>query len=98
MSTLLIYSTLNGFESNFSQILKKYKKKKNKLIDNVYCYYFTSMEQPMSDCRWKAFNMIVNKLGGASVNSYISDTPPVKSSIASQVLPPFNASYDPWSL
>lgn len=31
MSTLLIYSTLNGFESNFSQILKKYKKKKKQI-------------------------------------------------------------------
>lgn len=53
----------------------------------------------MSEPRSKAFSMIFKRLGGVFArSSNISVTPPVKSSMASDVLPPFSASYDPFSL
>jgi hypothetical protein len=39
--------------------------------------------------------MILYRFGGTWFNSCFSVTPTVKSSIASQVVPPFRASYDP---
>lgn len=42
--------------------------------------------------------MMLNRLGGALRRSKNSDTPPVKSTMASQVLPPFRDSYEPSNL
>ena len=57
------------------------------------------MEQPMRDPRSCAFIMMFSRLGGCFPrSSNISVTPPVKSSMASEVLPPFSDSYDPFSL
>ena len=42
--------------------------------------------------RSRAFFMMGNRLLGALLVSYISPTPPVKSSMASMVLPPFRDS------
>lgn len=46
------------------------------------------MSEPLS----KAFLMMLYRSLGASDNSKNSVTPPVKSSMASKVLPPFSAS------
>ena len=57
------------------------------------------MEAPISEQRSTAFRSIGNRLGGVfSRRSNVSVTPPVKSTIASLLLPPFSASYDPKSL
>lgn len=58
----------------------------------------TSKEQPINEDLSKAFSNILKRFGGAASNSYISVTPPVKSSMASHVEPPFKASYDPCNL
>lgn len=48
----------------------------------------TSMEQPSRDPLSSALWMILGRLRGGRLRSYISDTPPVKSSKPSVVLPP----------
>lgn len=52
----------------------------------------TSSEQPISDDLWKAFSMMLKSFSGGLVRSMDSVTPPVKSSIASELLPPFRDS------
>lgn len=47
-----------------------------------------SMEQPRREPFCRAFWMILNRLGGAFLNSYHSAMPPVKSSKPSVVAPP----------
>ena len=47
---------------------------------------------------FKDLCMILNKFLGGLFSSINSVTPPVKSSIASDALPPFNASYEPFNL
>jgi len=59
----------------------------------------TSMEQPISDPRLRAFVMIWSRLLGAlSRSSNLVTTPPVKSVRASLVRPPLRFSYEPFSL
>lgn len=58
----------------------------------------TSIEQPSSDPRSRAFVIMRGRSLGADFSSYISDTPPVKSSKPSVVEPPDRASYEPFSL
>ena len=61
----------------------------------VISIWLTSMEHPISeDLSW-ALSIMLKRFGGAFSSSYISVTPPVKSSMASTVVPPFSASYDP---
>lgn len=50
------------------------------------------MEQPIMEPLSRAFFMMENRLSGAFLVSYSSPTPPVKSSMASRVLPPFRDS------
>lgn len=50
------------------------------------------MEQPIMEPRSRAFFMMENRFSGAFLVSYSSPTPPVKSSMASRVLPPFRDS------
>lgn len=50
------------------------------------------MEQPIMEPRSRAFFMMENMFSGALLVSYSSPTPPVKSSMASRVLPPFRDS------
>lgn len=52
----------------------------------------TSIEQPIMEPLSRAFFMMENRLSGAFLVSNNSPTPPVKSSMASRVLPPFKAS------
>lgn len=52
----------------------------------------TSIEQPSSEPRRRAFCMIWNRFGGALSKVYNSAIPPVKSSKPSMVLPPERAS------
>lgn len=52
----------------------------------------TSMEHPSKEPLFKAFSRISYKSSGASRIWKVSATPPVKSSMASIVLPPFRAS------
>ena len=52
----------------------------------------TSMAQLIREDLSYALRSIVKRFDGAERNSYISETPPVKSSMASQVVPPFSAS------
>lgn len=52
----------------------------------------TSMEQPSSDPLSMALPMMLKRSEGALPSSYISVTPPVKSSKPSDVLPPDRAS------
>lgn len=59
---------------------------------NSFQLLVTSMAQLINDERSWAFSIILNMLEGACDSSYISDTPPVKSSMASHVVPPFKAS------
>lgn len=75
-----------------------YEFKKRTTYERIAIVFPTSSEQPISEARWKAFSKILNRFGGEFSNSYISVTPPVKSSMASQVEPPFSASYDPCNL
>lgn len=58
----------------------------------------TSIEQPSSDPRSRAFVIMRGRSLGAVFSSYISDTPPVKSSKPSVVEPPDRASYEPFNL
>lgn len=58
----------------------------------------TSMEQPSREPLSRALLIILGRSLGALRSSYISETPPVKSSNPSVVLPPDRASYDPFSL
>ena len=58
----------------------------------------TSMEQPSRDPLSRALMMIRWRSPGAFFRSYISATPPVKSSKPSVVLPPDKASYEPLNL
>lgn len=53
---------------------------------------FTSIEQPIMEPLSRAFFKMENRLSGAFAVSYISPTPPVKSSMASSVEPPFRDS------
>jgi len=56
-------------------------------------YYLTSTEQPIMDSRSAALAMMLKRFGGGLwVRSNISVTPPVKSSIASLLEPPFRFS------
>lgn len=64
----------------------------------VFKVVLTSIEHPIREPRSWAFIMTVRRLFGALPRSMDSVTPPVKSSIASDVLPPFRHSYDPLSL
>lgn len=57
-----------------------------------WCEGLTSMEQPIMEPRSRAFFMMENRFLGAFLVSYSSPTPPVKSSMASRVLPPFRDS------
>lgn len=50
------------------------------------------------DSRSTAFTMIWKRLGGLWLRSNISVTPPLKSSIASLLEPPFRFSYEPFIL
>ena len=52
----------------------------------------TSMEQPSMDPLSWAFLRMLKRSAGAVLVSYISPTPPVKSSMASRVVPPFRDS------
>lgn len=52
----------------------------------------TSIEQPRSDPLSTALRMMLKRSEGALFRSYISVTPPVKSSKPSHVLPPDRAS------
>lgn len=61
-------------------------------LTTAYLSPLTSMEQPMSEPLSRAFLMMLYSSLGASDNSKYSVTPPVKSSMASKVLPPFSAS------
>jgi len=59
----------------------------------------TSTEQPIMDSRSTALVIMLKRFGGAFwVKSNISVTPPVKSSIASLLEPPFRFSYEPFIL
>jgi len=61
--------------------------------------YLTLIELPIMDSRSTAFVMIWTRFGGAfRVRSKFSVIPPVKSSIASQLEPPFRFSYEPFIL
>ena len=64
-----------------------------------YTYGLTSIEHPMSDSRSTDLSITVKRCaGGFSIKSNDSVMPPVKSSIASQLEPPFRFSYEPYSL
>jgi len=61
-------------------------------------YVLTSTEQPIMDSRSAALTMIWKRFIGFWVRSNISVTPPLKSSIASLLEPPFRFSYEPFIL
>ena len=62
------------------------------------CCVRTLMEQPMRLERFTFFFILSYSPSGVLVRSKLSVTPPVKSSRASDVFPPFRASYPPYSL
>lgn len=68
------------------------------LRKNYSIFLSTSMEQPINDPSSNVVNINCNKFGGAAFKSKNSVRPPVKSSSASEVVPPFNASYEPCNL
>lgn len=65
---------------------------------SVFRSWLTSIEHPRREPFWRAFWIILKRLGGAFWSSYHSAIPPVKSSKPSVVLPPDSASYDPFNL